>query len=827
MAQGTARPINLYGSNGKSVLNGAGAPSNGLGVDGDFYLRDPATAPQMYGPKAAGAWPGSGTNLIGIQGIQGEKGWSPILAVVTDSERRVLQIVDWTGGAGTKPSTTNQFIGAAGIVGSAAAAVDIRGAVGPPVSDGDKGDVTVSGSGATWRLSGTPRSVGAVGDGTANDRLAFVTLDSALPTNYGISLGSGRYRIGSDLTITRPLDFSSGARIVVPTGVTVTINAPLKAGIEQIFELEGTGVVVCSSYYVQTRYVEWWGGVVGADTTPALAQALKSGTVTLMQARDYVTSATISIPAFATLQGAGCNYEGDNTATRVLLASASVTPIVQLGSTTGSPPDINSAPYAPQALDIYFGRNTNPNANTVSVAVGWSRSARLIRVRATNSIKGFQFKNTVSAFVDDCFAKRDVAIAGGQGADSWIAYHIDSTGTLPAAGGNASLWITRPQAELNVAISGAAAFKLEGRISDVFITQPETVGHAYGLDVQGDRAGSPVVGSNANVTIENPVFDQSTTAAIRVRDINKWGALQIIEPYCGPATGDGIIGQNNEGSFAVLGGQLRMNVATGGSGVIFDTCRNPVLQSTSIAECTLAAVKLTAITGGIIQPLVQNNTATCAAAVQSVATVTNTTIRPSINGTASKVTAGHKSDATSNANNVISLVGATPAVLVAKTTYVTGAELGSTFPESDVTIGRKTANQAFTGAAANVTDMAVALEANSTYKIDVLINVGAVTGTGPTMNLGFTGPASPTSVMMKRRQMTSTVLEGAVGVVTSFTTFGALAQVANTMHEITGTVSNGATAGTLQLQITMAGTTPNATVLAGSSITATRIAVTP
>lgn len=100
------------------------------------------------------------TGPTGNTGATGDKGWSPILAVVTDSARRVLQIVDWTGGTGTKPSTTNQFIGASGIVASAALAVDVRGA---PGVDG----VTPN---AFTTVTGTTGS--AVAD-NANDTLAI------------------------------------------------------------------------------------------------------------------------------------------------------------------------------------------------------------------------------------------------------------------------------------------------------------------------------------------------------------------------------------------------------------------------------------------------------------------------------------------------------------------------------------------------------------------------------------------------------------------------------------------------------------------------------
>lgn len=65
----------------------------------------------------------------GVNGTDGDNGWSPILAVVTDSERRVLQITDWTGGEGTKPAT-GDYIGPTGLTSNIASAVDIRGATG-------------------------------------------------------------------------------------------------------------------------------------------------------------------------------------------------------------------------------------------------------------------------------------------------------------------------------------------------------------------------------------------------------------------------------------------------------------------------------------------------------------------------------------------------------------------------------------------------------------------------------------------------------------------------------------------------------------------------
>ncbi len=69
--QGNVGSTGAAGADGKTVLNGSGAPSGGTGVDGDFYINTAAN--EIYGPKASGAW-GSATSLVGPQGIQGNTG---------------------------------------------------------------------------------------------------------------------------------------------------------------------------------------------------------------------------------------------------------------------------------------------------------------------------------------------------------------------------------------------------------------------------------------------------------------------------------------------------------------------------------------------------------------------------------------------------------------------------------------------------------------------------------------------------------------------------------------------------------------------------------
>jgi|GEM_PF-5117927 len=77
-------------------------------------------------------------DAVDVKGV-GQKGWSPVLATVSDGERRVLQVYDWAGGQGERP-LAGQYIGALGLVSDIILAIDIRGPVGPQGIQGDKGD---------------------------------------------------------------------------------------------------------------------------------------------------------------------------------------------------------------------------------------------------------------------------------------------------------------------------------------------------------------------------------------------------------------------------------------------------------------------------------------------------------------------------------------------------------------------------------------------------------------------------------------------------------------------------------------------------------------
>ena len=146
----------------RTVANGAARPATPLATEGSYNLATntetppanwSAEVPTGFNPTTQDLYQSTGTynpatdailgytdpveaGAQGPSGQDGRNGWTPRLAVVSDGERRVLQVSDWFGGTGTKPAT-GQYISASGLTNTLANAIDIRG---PGGADGDDGD---------------------------------------------------------------------------------------------------------------------------------------------------------------------------------------------------------------------------------------------------------------------------------------------------------------------------------------------------------------------------------------------------------------------------------------------------------------------------------------------------------------------------------------------------------------------------------------------------------------------------------------------------------------------------------------------------------------
>ena len=119
----------------------------------------------------------------------GNDGWTPVLAVVADGARYVQQVVDWTGGEGTKPAV-DKYVGAAGLVTLIADGVNIRGATGATGADGLPGINGINGSNGADGLPGADGMDGASGmDGLPG--VDGLPGDDGLPGSMGLPGNDG------------------------------------------------------------------------------------------------------------------------------------------------------------------------------------------------------------------------------------------------------------------------------------------------------------------------------------------------------------------------------------------------------------------------------------------------------------------------------------------------------------------------------------------------------------------------------------------------------------------------------------------------------------
>ena len=84
------------------------------------------------------------TGIAGLDGINGSNGWCPVLATYTINEyKEVLQVIDWIGGTGTKPTTLG-YVSTSGIVSNPSEATNIKGNTNVHVSSSTPTNVNVN-----------------------------------------------------------------------------------------------------------------------------------------------------------------------------------------------------------------------------------------------------------------------------------------------------------------------------------------------------------------------------------------------------------------------------------------------------------------------------------------------------------------------------------------------------------------------------------------------------------------------------------------------------------------------------------------------------------
>ena len=191
-----------------TILNGKGAPSNTLGINGDFYIDTRSLL--ISGPKANGKWPAA-RSLQGANGINGKDGTStknvtttsivpgPIGPQGEPGEKGLDGVAGVNGVAGLSGATGAQ--GPVGATGSTGAQGPV-GATGPAGSgttgaQGPAGAIGARGETGTVGSVGARGETGTVGPSEVSDiSIPSWTLQTATSFGFATSSGFGLLKAG-------------------------------------------------------------------------------------------------------------------------------------------------------------------------------------------------------------------------------------------------------------------------------------------------------------------------------------------------------------------------------------------------------------------------------------------------------------------------------------------------------------------------------------------------------------------------------------------------------------------------------------------------------
>ena len=488
------------------------------------------------------------------------------------------------------------------------------------------------------------KDFGATGDGVTNDRAAF--LASNIVTE--VYVPPGTYLISTSLTLTAGIRFAPGAMLLIPNGVVVTFSGAVDALPYQIFSFTGTGSVVISTL-TPVGYAEWFGAVTGssgaaAANTTAINSAIVALSKVQLLAADYYTNARLLMATpYRELAGMGERYGSvANAMTRIICTSASAD-IIQVGPDT-YPGSVNALQQGNKLTDLYVVRSVAPDVITRGSGVKniYTLYALFRNVESAESAYCWQFYGTVQTQAYRCWAFRSVAGTGGT--DVCYGYYVNGFASIGLNSGNASIYLNYCNATMgSISITGSSGFYLDNNFTDAFLESPESSAFAIGINVQGNANNVTLNAGNTDLQIKHPILDTFTYAGIFATACNKYGSIEVIGGYYGPASGATACAfiSASVGVVHFVGGQMVMQAAASTNGFSVNSSNNVTIDRTIILDCRAVGVDFDTVTNCDFRPIVTNYGYTLATAVvRGLNTCSRNIIGAKATGAASSLTLG-------------------------------------------------------------------------------------------------------------------------------------------------------------------------------------------
>ena len=228
----------VAGKDGKDGVNGV---SGSNGKDG-LSAYQVAVANGYTGTQTQ--WLQSLVGATGAKGSDGLNGWSPVLKTVARGNDVVLQISDWLGGSGTKP-TTGQYLSSNGLVSNIANADNIRGLQGIQGEKGLQGDKGADGKSISSAKFNSDLSLTL----TYTDN---TTTKSDIPPNQ---YGWATYK-DSQYTDATPYIIPINTQVVIPNNATNKVEV-LPTGVTTFYNPTNQKYLLADSdgfYSVRVRF---------------------------------------------------------------------------------------------------------------------------------------------------------------------------------------------------------------------------------------------------------------------------------------------------------------------------------------------------------------------------------------------------------------------------------------------------------------------------------------------------------------------------------------------------------------------------------------------